>query len=265
MADASRPPPSPPAWSDVFAALPQETPPASRWPQIEARLDAHRPASAHGARRIWPALAAGLCALALLPFAWRMSTLSETQRSTANGTSAVVPTAIDSPSPRIATDSPTDAARPSTASSPATAHAAGPIIIAPTVHPRIAISPRTPTARREDVKARIEPSPAPIASATAEDTLESLYAASAQLETLLTLTRDTRMESGPAAALANGFDAQLATIDARLAEPGLDRTEQRTLWRARVETLQDANSFETHQRLLSAEGRRYEGALVSVD
>ncbi len=69
MADASRDP-TPSGWSDAFAALPQESPPASQWPQIAARLDA--PGHPERKHRHWLALAAGLCALAALPLAWTL-------------------------------------------------------------------------------------------------------------------------------------------------------------------------------------------------
>jgi hypothetical protein len=262
MADASRPPPSspPPAWGDLFAALPQETPPASRWPQIEAQLDARAaarsPAGERGTRRILStrlrlALAAGLCALAVLPFVWRIADRT---------TDVVAPVAVATPATSAIADAANrvphtsvDIAAPS-ASAARVATAA--TVAAP--HPTRSMRPRAK-------KMSVDAIPVSARARADEETLESLYAASAQLETLLTLTRDTRVESGPAAALAGGFDAELALIDARLAEPGLDPAEQRTLWRARVDTLQDASSFEAHQRLLSSEGRRYEGALVSVD
>lgn len=262
MADASRPPPSsPPAWSELLAALPQETPPASRWPQIEAQLDAravaHPPAGARGTRRgstrIWLAIAAGLCALAILPFAWR--TLDRSAEPAAPATAAA------SSTPPSTIDTATAAAQATVDAASPPSPSAARVAIAASVAP----PPRARSARPRTTKVAIAAVPAAMQAPADEETLESLYSASAQLETLLAMTRDTRVESGPAAALAGGFDAELALIDARLAEPGLDPAEQRTLWRARVDTLQDASSFEAHQRLLSAEGRRYEGALVSVD
>ncbi|TXI50895.1 MAG: hypothetical protein E6Q50_02745 [Lysobacter sp.] len=94
--------------------------------------------------------------------------------------------------------------------------------------------------------------------------MEMLYAASAQLETLLTYTHDPRVESGPAAALASQIHTRLAKIDARLAMPGLSDDEQHALWRARVGTLRQALAFESEQRALAAEGQTYEGELVEV-
>lgn len=265
MADASRPPPSPPpAWGESFAALPQEAPETSRWPQIEAQLDARtiaRPhAGARGIRRGWPsrarlAAAAGLCALAVLPFAWRTPDRSTELRAPATAAApSTTPSTIDTATVAVVPHATVDAAPPP-------APSAARVAIAATV----ATPPRTRNAGRRAAKIAVDTMPATTRAPADGETLESLYSASAQLETLLAMTRDTRVESGPAAVLAGGFDAELALIDARLAEPGLDLAEQRTLWRARVDTLQDASGFEAHQRLLSAEGRRYEGALVSVD
>jgi hypothetical protein len=266
MADASRPPPSstPPAWGDLFAALPLEAPPASRWPQIEAQLDAHADARATARRRadgrdtrrrrstrILLASAAGLCALAVLPFVWRM-----TDRTGDVAAPVAVATSAKSSIPDTADGLPQTSVDITPPSAFAARVATAATVAAP--HPTRSVRPRAKKIGADAI-------PVSARAPADEDTLESLYAASAQLETLLTLTRDTRVESGPAAALAGGFDAELALIDARLAEPGLDPVEQRTLWRARVDTLQDASSFEAHQRLLSSEGRRYEGALVSVD
>lgn len=256
MADASRPPPSPPpAWGELLAALPQEAPPASRWPQIEAQLDARTVAGPHagarGARRwptrTWLAAAAGLCALAILPLVGWMSDRSvERAAPAAVAAPPTTPSVIDTAT--VAAQATVDAASPPSLSAAS-----------------VATPPRARSPRPRTARVAVAAAPAATQAPADEETLESLYSASAQLETLLAMTRDTRVESGPAAALAGGFDAELALIDARLAEPGLDPTEQRTLWRARVDTLQDASGFEAHQRLLSAEGRRYEGALVSVD
>ncbi|MGN6153651.1 MAG: hypothetical protein ACTHOH_16845 [Lysobacteraceae bacterium] len=97
------------------------------------------------------------------------------------------------------------------------------------------------------------------------DTLDTLYATSAQLESLLALARDTRVDSGPAAALAGGYDADLAAIDAHLAQPALPASEQLRLWRARVDTLERAVGLESQLRALAASGSAFDGQLVSVD
>ena len=264
MADASRNP-TPSGWSDAFAALPLESPPASRWPQIAARLDAPRhPERKH---RHWLALAAGLCALAALPLAW---TLRDAGSDDATTIPAVAPRIDPANAAHVRSVVETPAATPA-ALSPATTAQAPTSSAAETKRSGRHDARRerrlaTTTTGAEVVSAT---SPAESAAVASEDasgpTLESLYAASTQLETLLALTRDTRVESGPAAALAGALDAELATIDAQLAQPGLEALEQRALWQARVDTLRHATDFETQQRVLSAQGRSYEGALVRVD
>lgn len=265
MADASRDP-TPSGWSDAFATLPLESPSASRWPQIAARLDAPHPERKH---RHWLALAAGLCALAALPLAW---TLRDAQSDDATATMAVAP--------RI--DPPGAAHVGSVAETPGeNAASLPPIAVTQTPTPSAAdakpagrrdahrerrLATTTTTTAAETASAPSDPGSAALAPEDASGpTLESLYAASTQLETLLALTRDTRVESGPAAALAGALDAELATIDAQLAQPGLEALQQRALWQARVDTLRQATDFETQQRVLSAQGRSYEGALVRVD
>ena len=259
MADASRDP-TPSGWSDAFAALPLESPPASRWPQIAARLDAPHPERKH---RHWLALAAGISALAALPVAW---TLRDTGKHGENEGGAYGDTTVVA-TPRI---------------DPPGATHVGSVVEAPAENPASTtdakpagrrdarrerrLATTTTTTGAEAASAPSDPESAAVASEDAPGpTLESLYAASTQLETLLALTRDTRVESGPAAALAGALDAELATIDAQLAQPGLEAIQQRALWQARVDTLRHATDFETQQRVLSAQGRSYEGALVRVD
>ena len=261
MADASRDP-TPSGWSDAFAALPLESPPVSRWPQIAARLDAPHPERKH---RHWLALAAGFCALAALPLAWTLRDAGK-QGATEDGASGDTSVVV---TPRI--DPPGAAQVGSVVEAPAE-NPASPTPSATDAKPagrRDARRERrlaTTTTAAEAASAPSDPESAAVASEDAPGpTLESLYAASSQLETLLALTRDTRVESGPAAALAGALDAELATIDAQLAQPGLEAMQQRALWQARVDTLRHATDFETQQRVLSAQGRSYEGALVRVD
>ena len=104
--------------------------------------------------------------------------------------------------------------------------------------------------------------PAPVA---ATDTLEQLYAESAQLEALLAMARDERVSSGSAAAVADDLDRQLASIDAALMQPDLPQARQLALWRERVETLRSVVGFESTRRWLAAQGERYDGALALVD
>jgi hypothetical protein len=106
---------------------------------------------------------------------------------------------------------------------------------------------------------------APDATPVPRGELESLYAQSAQLESLVAYARDDRVASGSAEAVATRFDQQLASIDAALAQPRLTPSQQRDLWRQRVATLRSLASFESNRRLLSARGERYDGVLVRVD
>ncbi|NOT87280.1 MAG: hypothetical protein HOP03_03760 [Lysobacter sp.] len=278
MADASRSPhhagSDPPGWSDVFAALPLAAPPASAWPAVAAQLDQRK---AHARSRTWLALAASLFALTLWPVAWM---LRDAERDTAAvaaspATIAHAPTtatpsaAIGGGDPR--TDPRTDPRADVRADPPVVAgttdrSARMLSIAASTARPAHAHSARR-SADRALRRTTQAPSTAGIAQPqeNADTTLETLYSASAQLETLLSFARDTRVESGPAAALASAFDAELATIDAQLAQPGLAAGEQQALWQARVETLQRSTDFESNLRLLAADGGRLDGALVSID
>jgi len=107
------------------------------------------------------------------------------------------------------------------------------------------------------------PQSAPQAMIGAE--LETLYAQSAQLETVLAYARDDRVGSGSAETVSAGLEQRLATIDAALSQQDLPATRQRDLWQQRVATLRTLASFESNRRLLSARGERYDGVLVRVD
>jgi hypothetical protein len=109
------------------------------------------------------------------------------------------------------------------------------------------------------------PAPDVQAPVAGVDALEQLYAESAQLEGLLAMTRDERVSSGTAAAVAGDLDRQLAGIDTALMQPGLSRDEQIVLWRQRVDMLRTVVGFEGTRRWLAAQGERYDGALASVD
>ena len=266
MADASRST-HPSGWNDAFAACLLEAPPASAWPAIAAQLHRRAQRTRH---LTWLALAASLSAIVALPLVWQL-------RDTAGG-NAPAPTPVTaaahssgkSASPSIspdASDTAIDQTSPDAIATRAPSAETRPAATAAAPPVRAAEAPRRHRRERPAASghalATTDGDQSPSTDANAD--LEALYAASAQLETLLALTRDTRAESGPAAALASALDAALATIDARLAEPGLDTSQQEALWQARVDTLRQATDFETQQRVLSAQGRRYEGALVRID
>lgn len=271
MADASRtpfsdPPAAPQTWGEAFAALPSDTPDASRWPAL-AQTAARRAARTRR-RRIGLALAAGLCALALLPFALRRGE----DRAVVTVPTPAVATAAQVPA---ATTDATTTAPPAVAPSTDATHRGLPT---PTSAPRIAGTPQSSprhATRRARPASRTQHDTAPVVADAAahpatsqssqRETLDALYAASAQLETLLALARDTRVDSGPAAALAGGYDADLATIDARLAQPDLPADQQLQLWQARVDTLEQAAGLESQLRALAASGGRLDGALVTID
>ncbi len=108
----------------------------------------------------------------------------------------------------------------------------------------------------------------PIATHTPsqEDTaaLAALQRRSAQLEDWLAQVRDERVSSGAAATLSQTLQARLELIDAALSEPSLPAPDVTALWRGRVDVLQRLTAFESGQRLLAAQGQRYDGQLVAV-
>lgn len=266
MADASRSPhptgSNPHGWDDVFAALPLEAPSASAWPAIAARLDGKQKPRRN---RTWLALAASLFALTALPAAWMLRDSGRDSGDIAapSDVLAHTPTTASLPA-AIGVDTATG--NPPVVATADDRSAQTLSIAANSTRPAHAQNARRNAARAQRRTAQA-PSAASIARSqdAADTTLETLYTASAQLETLLTFARDTRVESGPAAALAGAFDAELATIDAQLAQPGLAIQQQRSLWQARVETLQRSAGFESNLRLLAADGDRLDGALVSID
>ncbi len=337
MADASHPFDArrrrPRDWGDAFANLPLETPPLSVWAQIEARLSASseaptdastetyanvvelpKPAIATNPRsasqrrtfsvRSWLALAASLCALALLPLLWRSNTdeasdsptivaSASTVSNTTAATTAkrderafasqpaeaslkrIAPTTNAAVS-TTATDhatTPLDVARIALDTAPQLASATS-LVPAPTAPLQMPSNPPSTESTTPDAVeiASIEPERLPanavlVGEADADAThreMEMLYSASAQLETLLTYAQDSRVETGPAAALSSQIHTRLAKIDARLALPGLSTDEQYALWQARVGTLRQAVALESEQRALSVEGQGLEGTLVEV-
>ncbi len=270
MADASRFS-NPHSWGAAFAALPLEAPPMSRWADVAAQLNAQHN-TGMPRRRTWLALAASLFALAALPAAWMLRDApADALRAQPPIAAPVIAKTSAATAPSFENTAPRENVMPDikpTAGAVATAdHRIAAARIGPTAHAKS--PPRAVNARRHSARERRLPTTqtANIAShlASSAASLESLYAASAQLETLLGFARDIRVESAPAAALAGAFDADLATIDAQLAQPGLPAGEQLALWQARVETLQQSAGFESHLRLLAADGKRLDGALVSVD
>lgn len=263
MADAGRLPNDPGAlsWTEAFQRLPTEAPPASAFPALAARLDARAARQARRHRLWWGgglALAASLALLAIAPML-RAPVASDAPAVASAGASTGAPkvAAAVAPAPRV--DTPVVTAPAEDAPTPAPAHVA-------TATPRPAANARrrAPVRATEAVRADVA-SDRVASDAGAVIDLDALYASSRALETVLVAARDPRVASGPAAALASEYDATIATIDARLATPGLTREETAALWQARVATLREATGFETSQRVLAARGDSYGGALVRVD
>ncbi len=107
----------------------------------------------------------------------------------------------------------------------------------------------------------------PVADAPSQEgatALAALQRRSAQLEAWLAQVRDERVATGAAATLSQTLQARLELIDAALSEPSLPAPEIEALWRGRVDALQRLTAFESGQRLLAAQGQRYDGRLVAV-
>lgn len=278
MADASRDT-APSGWGDAFAALPLDAPPASRWPAIEAALDARNDDGRHdeqaGMAPTWPRRAAwaAVLAVAALPalFWLRPTTNPAPSRSPFTATTAIEPAASAAAAPqRVAVAPASDApARtpPRTATSTSASRSAAP--------PKAARIARAPVAVAvTDARTAIaQPKPWPRARMTSDHedgasvqaAFEPYYKESARLEGLIAATRDPRVGSGPAASLAGALDAELAAVDARIAQSGLDVDQRLALWRERVDLLRISAELESQLRLLAAEGDALDGALVRVD
>ena len=275
MPEDRSPSSAPPAsWSEAFAALPLETPDAGGWRRIERARP--RPTRAR-----WPAwtaaIAAALVVVALVPMQLsrqerpvssqpvaslpeRTAPVARSESADATGDQATIRTApIESRIATVPAQKPgaTGPAREVDAGSRAsevTTPATGTQAAIASVQERGDASTRQP---QVDVSDAIQ--------TPATDELERLYAESAQLERLLSLARDERVSSGTAAALASDFDAQVAGIDAELVQSGITQDRRTQLWRERVDALRQLTAFESTQRLLAAQGERYDARLVSID
>jgi hypothetical protein len=249
-------------WHQAFAALPQAAPPARAWETLSARLDAPR-------TRRWPAwlaLAAALALVALLP-------LRQGGDRPANGvttTGAVqVATAPRQQAPADSRDSSvaaTQVAATNAQPRPAPADARS---TTPSAAPANSVAKASPKRARKQPRATVagpatEVARLDVAKDSAAATLQPLYAESARLEALLSLARDDRVASASAAVVADALDAQVASIDATLADPTLDDARRLQLWRDRVDALRQAAGFEGTQRLLASQGHG-DALLASVD
>ncbi|MGV8943568.1 hypothetical protein [Thermomonas sp.] len=256
-------------WAGAFAAMPLQTPPADGWQRLQARLPAGVP-TRNKAR--WPlglATAASLALVVAIPL--RM----QSTKIPLPGPSASVATTPSGPS----TTQPAVDVGAETISLPVLSAA-----MQGTHNPASMPSPATTASTNKPRRGRhVDPSQQPIRTAAqpldttrlantespgasvAGSNLDSLYAQSAQLESLLAFARDDRVASGATATLIDTLDAQVASIDAALIQPDVIPQRRTELWRNRVDTLRQLVGIETTQRLYSARGLQYEAALVSID
>lgn len=239
MPDSRMPHNEPRNWSDAFAALPLEAPPRDAWPRIAAEIRTASP-QRHARRRHawWTAMAAALALAIVIPLALRPD-------GTPPPASAVTPPAAETPK-----TAPLTPAKRSVAEVRGRASTG----IVQTTRP-----PETRIAR-----AKPRPKQPAIGTSADETALATLYAQSAQLEALVARMQDESFATGPAAVLAGELENRVALIDASLAQPELATAQRAVLWRERVDALRQLADFESTQRLLAAEGERYDGQLVAV-
>ena len=280
MPDASDPRGRAPlGWGDAFAALPLEPPAADAWSRVAARLDARgaptapapvAAAARHPGRRRFARtagwLGAATAAALALVVAWpRHDAPQAVPASNDAMASSVVPATNATSKPSTATTSSAPAPAVDIALAAGTNGPKGdataialPKVVEAARKPRLAT-------RAAPARAKVSPPKAGTAAPAVDGAhLDALYAESAQLEALLALARDDRVASASAALLASALDAQVAGIDARLAQPGLGPAQRTNLWQARVDALRQAAGFESTQRVLASQGDG--GALlVSVD
>jgi hypothetical protein len=255
MRDPHAPAPLPPRdWSEAFAALPPETPPADALSGVFAELPASTPT--RPGRQWWIAAAAMLALATVVPM-WM------SRHARVGGHPASLASSPES-----------------TASAPLQNHTpdAVPVLPVETASDRKTLDARlrghdeqkhsTPVRVAKADRPHHKPHrmrKSPQASEPADTLMEPLYAESARLEALLALARDDRVASATALALGIDFEARLSGIDAALAQPSLDAKQRLALWRQRVDALRAYASFESTQRALAASGERYDAMLVSID
>jgi hypothetical protein len=95
-----------------------------------------------------------------------------------------------------------------------------------------------------------------------EPGLQSLIHTSAQLETILSATRNTTSSNASAELISLAWEEQLQAIDFELSNTSLNSTQQADLWKKRVSVLQEATQFYTSQRYQQAEGQMFDIAFV---
>lgn len=265
-------------WSDAFAALPMETPPADGWTRITRALDG--PALRHGAMRrehrmswvIGLASAAGLAFVAWSPLSHWLQHEAGAVRPTLVATEA--PGVRGSAAPLHNEAVATELAKPavdeiqvasSDAAAPKPVHrkpASGKRAVAR--QPRLESAAVSATASvASTTAANLRPSAAAMTSVDA-DPLQKLKTQSAQLEALVALARDERVANASSELLSSELDSGIAAVDAALSQPDIASTRRQELWQQRVDLLQQLAGVEATSRWLAAQGASNDTALVSV-
>jgi hypothetical protein len=257
MREPRAPDHAPRDWSEAFAALPPETPPADALSRVFARLPASTPT--RSGRQWWIAAAAVLALAAVVPFA---------RHSREGGNRSSTDLASGHPASLAVSPQPTTAV-PSRKPTP---------VVPSPVRTEVASDQKTLDARlrghdeQKQIAKADTPHRKPHRTRKAVPTndptdgaMEPLYAESARLEALLALARDDRVASATAVALGSDFEARIAGIDAALVQPSLTKQRRLELWKDRVSALRAYASFESTQRALAASGERYDAMLVSID
>lgn len=282
MADSHHPRPDSPerGWTGVFAALPLETPPADGWARVSSVLAAQRvwaQSRSRDRRRYW---IGGMAAAALLAvfIVGPLDRYSVPPTNESAHTDAIMTTAASTNSVKAAADAARTtnpiAAAPhlaTTDSGPAArvdeTRALRPVDRGPVDRARarqatdrlIASLPGTATMMlASQPSPAVEPSPADPSSPTLQER-------SARLEALVALLRDDRVGTGSTSLLTGALEADIARIDAALADDGLSPSGRNALWRQRVDTLEQLAGMESTGRWLAAHGSTYDAALVRVD
>jgi len=287
-------------WSDAFANLPMETPPADGWTRVVHALDARASHSStprrreYSARR-WPIWAASAAVIALA--AWvplnRWIEGSGTTTAPRIGIAPHPSTAIEAASVAVesgpvvhstrprptapasskSAGTPHAAAMASTAESAGSAPASSATRKVPRRHAhsrsasqvRMASTAAT-TASSDALQTSQETSPTNTAVAqAASDPMQQLYAESAQLEALVALARDDRVATASGAVITGELDARIGLIDAALSQPDLPPAQRNVLWQQRIGALRELAGVESTERWLAARGESFEGTVVHVD
>lgn len=257
---------TPPDWNAAFAALPLENPPNGGWARLSVALPGGRQ---HSRARYW--IPAAIAASLALVMVWPRDHGERQAPVAVTPARSVIPPVAKDDRPVIATLK--EAGKEAVPSAPATASAQPSAIVAanevPTARAASTTASRRPPIERESTPVPLQlavlPDPASARDASAgTDTLESLYAESAQLESLLAQISDDRVASGPAMALSAQLHDRVAGIDAALSQPDIAAGARLDLWRERVATLQRLTGVEGTQRWMAANGYRADGEVARI-